>query len=132
VREVKPRIVLIDFGLQNHDSLRLAATIHREAPDTRVIVMGLFPLQEDIADFVSAGASGFVMKDASLDEFIDTIRRVAEGIDVLPTKLTGSLFSQIAQRAVQAGKSRVLEAVKLTQRERQVVDLISDGLATRR
>jgi DNA-binding NarL/FixJ family response regulator len=131
VREVKPRIVLIDFGLQNHDSLRLAATIHREAPDTRVIVMGLFPLQEDIADFVSAGASGFVMKDASLDEFIDTIRRVAEGIDVLPTKLTGSLFSQIAQRAVHDGRSRVLEAVKLTQRERQVVDLIGVGLSNK-
>ncbi|MEP6905133.1 MAG: response regulator transcription factor [Gemmatimonadales bacterium] len=127
VREAKPRVVLVDFGLQNHDSLRLTATIHREVPDTRVIVMGLFPLHEDIADFVSVGASGFVMKDASLDEFLDTIRRVAEGIDVLPTQLTGSLFSQIAQRAVQDGRSPVLEAVKLTQRERQVVDLIGEG-----
>ena len=60
VRDAKPRIVLVDFGLQNHDSLRLTATVHREVPQARVIVMGLLPLHEDIADFVRAGAAGFV------------------------------------------------------------------------
>ena len=131
VREAKPRIVLVDFGLENHDSLRLTATLHGEVPEAKVIVMGLLPLHEDVADFVSAGASGFVMKDASVDDFLRTIRLVAEGTDVLPTQLTGSLFTQIAQRAVMGGKSPVLEAVKLTQRERQVVDLIGDGLSNK-
>lgn len=51
------------------------------------------------------------MKDASFDEFLRTIRLVAEGKDVLPTQLTGSLFTQIAQRAVVSGNSPVLEAV---------------------
>src|SRR5688572_27109639 len=69
VRDAKPRIVLVDFGLQNHDSLRLTATLRGEVPEAKVIVMGLLPLHEDIADFVRAGASGFVMKDASLEEF---------------------------------------------------------------
>jgi DNA-binding NarL/FixJ family response regulator len=131
VREAKPRIVLVDFGLENHDSLRLTATLHEEVPEARVIVMGLLPLHEDVADFVRAGASGFVMKDASVDDFLRTIRLVAEGTDVLPTQLTGSLFTQIAQRAVMGGKSPVLEAVKLTQRERQVVDLIGEGLSNK-
>ena len=131
VRDAKPRIVLVDFGLENHDSLRLTATVHREIPEARVIVMGLMPLHEDIADFVRAGASGFVMKDASLDEFLRTIRSVADGEQVLPTQLTGSLFTQIAQRAVEGGNSPVLEAVKLTQRERQVVELIGDGLSNK-
>lgn len=131
VREAKPRVVLVDFGLQNHDSLRLTATIHREVPEVRVIVMGLLPLHEDIADFVRAGASGFVMKDATLDEFLRTIRIVAEGKKVLPDELTGSLFGQIAQRALEGGSSPVLEAVKLTQRERQVVELIGDGMSNK-
>lgn len=131
VRDAKPRVVLVDFGLENHDSLRLTATLHREVPEAKVIVMGLFPLHEDIADFVRAGASGFVMKDASLDEFLGTIRTVADGKDVLPTQLTGSLFTQIALRAVEGGNSPVLEAVKLTERERQVVDLISEGLSNK-
>ncbi|HSA54312.1 MAG TPA: response regulator transcription factor, partial [Gemmatimonadaceae bacterium] len=79
VREAVPRVVLVDFGLQNHDSLRLTATLHREVPAAKVIVMGLLPLHEDIADFVRAGASGFVMKEASLEEFLGTIRLVANG-----------------------------------------------------
>jgi DNA-binding NarL/FixJ family response regulator len=131
VREAKPRIVLVDFGLQNHDSLRLTATLRGEVPEAKVIVMGLLPLHEDVADFVRAGASGFVMKDASLDEFLGTIRAVAAGNDVLPTELTGSLFSQIAHRAIEGGKSPVLEAVRLTQRERQVVELIGEGLSNK-
>ena len=131
VRDAKPRVVLVDFGLQNHDSLRLTATVHREVPEARVIVMGLLPLHEDIADFVRAGASGFVMKDAAIEEFFETIRTVANGTDVLPTQLTGSLFRQIAERAVKGGKSPVLEAVRLTQRERQVVELIGEGLSNK-
>jgi DNA-binding NarL/FixJ family response regulator len=131
VREARPSVVLVDFGLQNHDSLRLTATLLREVPEARVIVMGLFPLHEDIADLVRAGASGFVMKDASLDEFLGTIRGVADGNRVLPTQLTGSLFTQIAERAVRDGKSLVLEAVKLTHRERQVVELIGEGLCNK-
>jgi len=131
VREAKPRIVLVDFALQNHDSLRLTATLHREVPEARVVVMGLFPLQEDIADFVTAGASGFVMKDASFAEFLHTIRLVADGHEVLPTQLTGSLFSQIAHRAVAGSNSPVLKAVQLTRRELQVVDLIGEGLSNK-
>jgi DNA-binding NarL/FixJ family response regulator len=131
VRDAKPRVVLVDFGLQNHDSLRLTATVRREVPEAKVIVMGLLPRHEDVADFVRAGASGFVMKDAPLEDFVETIRRVADGADVLPPQLTGSLFSQIAARAIEGGKSPVLEAVRLTQRERQVVDLIGEGMSNK-
>ena len=131
IREAKPTIVLVDFGLQTHDSLRLTATLHREVPEAKVIVMGLLPLHEDIADFVRAGASGFVMKEASLEEFLETIRLVANGKQVLPSELTESLFSQIAAHALTGGKSPVLEAVRLTQRERQVVDLIGEGLSNK-
>lgn len=131
IREAKPRRVLVDFGLENHDSLRLTATLHAEVPEARVIVMGLLPLHEDVADFVRAGASGFVMKDASFDDFVRTMRLVADGTDMLPTQLTGSLFTQIAQRAVVGGTSPVLEAVRLTQRERQVVELIGEGMSNK-
>jgi DNA-binding NarL/FixJ family response regulator len=131
VREAKPRVVLLDFGLEDHDSLRLTATVREEVPEARVIVMGLLPLQEDVAAFVRAGASGFIMKDASFDDFLRTIRTVADGADVLPPQLTGSLFGQIARQAVRGGTATVLEGVRLTERERQVIDLISEGLSNK-
>jgi two-component system, NarL family, nitrate/nitrite response regulator NarL len=130
-REAKPDVVLLDFGLADHDSLSLTATVHREVPQARVIVMGLLPLQEDVADYVRAGASGFIMKDASFEAFFSTIRAVASGAEVLPQALTNSLFTQIAQNAVGSGKARVLDAVSLTNRERQVIDLLGEGLSNK-
>lgn len=131
VREAKPNVVLLDFGLEDHDSLSLTATVHSEVPSARVIVMGLLPLQEDVADYVRAGASGFIMKDASFDDFFATIRAVAAGAEVLPSALTNSLFSQIARNAAGGGRARVLESVRLTNRERQVVDLLAEGLSNK-
>jgi len=131
VREAKPDVVLLDFGLEDHDSLSLTATVHSEVPAARVIIMGLLPLQEDIANYVRAGASGFIMKDASFEDFFATIRAVAGGAEVLPQALTNSLFSQIARNAVGESKARVLEAVRLTNRERQVIDLLAEGLSNK-
>jgi DNA-binding NarL/FixJ family response regulator len=130
-REAKPDVVLLDFGLADHDSLALTSTVHAEVPTARVIVMGLLPAQEDVADYVRAGASGFIMKDASFDEFVETIRSVAAGAEVLPQALTNTLFSQIARNAVGRSNSRVLEAVRLTTREREVIDLLGEGLSNK-
>ena len=131
VREAKPDIVLLDFGLEDHDSVNLTATVHQEVPAARVIVMGLLPIQEDVADFVRAGASGFIMKDASFDDFFATIRAVAGGGEVLPPALTNSLFAQIARNLPVESRDRTLDAVRLTNRERQVIDLLSEGLSNK-
>jgi DNA-binding NarL/FixJ family response regulator len=131
VREAKPDVVLLDFGLEDHDSLSLTATVHGEVPQARVIVMGLLPLQEDVADYVRAGASGFIMKDASFEDFFATIRTVAGGGEVLPKALTNSLFAQIARNAANGSKARVLEAVRLTTREQEVIALLGEGLSNK-
>ena len=131
VREAKPDVVLLDFGLEDHDSLSLTATVHGEVPQARVIVMGLLPVQEDVANFVRAGASGFIMKDASFQDFFATIRAVAGGAEVLPPALTNSLFSQIAMNAAGNNSPTLLEGVRLTSRERQVIDLLAEGLSNK-
>jgi DNA-binding NarL/FixJ family response regulator len=131
VRVVKPDVVLLDFGLEDHDSLSLTATVRGEVPTARVIIMGLLPVQEDVATYVRAGASGFIMKDASFEEFFATIRAVAGGAEVLPRALTNSLFSQIARNSGGGNKARVLEAVRLTSRERQIIDLLGEGLSNK-
>lgn len=131
VRESRPRVVLLDLGLQNHDSLHLTATVHDEVPEARVIIMGLLSAREDVADFIKSGASGFIMKEASFETFLQTIRQVAAGHEVLPAELTGSLFDQITRRAMRGGASRMLTPVRLTARERQVIDLIGKGMSNK-
>ena len=127
----KPHVLLLDVGLNDTDSMVVVATTRKEHPDVRIIVMDLVPATEDIADFVNAGVSAFVLKDATFDEFVDTIRAVARGEKVLPPSLTQSLFAQIAKVADERPVESILEDVRITPREREVIDLIGDGMSTK-
>ena len=131
LRKANPRVVLLDVGLQGRNSLRVAERVQSEMADTRVIVMDLLPAHEELAEFVNAGVAGFILKDATLDDFVGTIRTVADGQRVLPPRMTGTLFSQIAKIAVERRGAAALQAVRMTQREREVVALIAEGLSNK-
>ena len=127
LKDAKPRVVLLDIGLQDTNPLRVAERVRKEMADSEVIVMDLLPVHEEIAEFVNVGVAGFILKDATFDDFVETIRSVAKGVRVLPPRMTGTLFSQIARVAVQRGRSAALEAVHMTPREREVIALIAVG-----
>ena len=129
--ETKPDVVLLDVGLRDEDSLGVAAALIKRSLGTKVIIMDLIPMSDDIVQFVNAGVSGFVLKDATFDEFVATIRSVAAGGKVLPSGMTESLFSQIAKAADAQGHEQVLEDVRMTRREREVIDLIGQGLSNK-
>ena len=131
LKRAKPRVVLLDVGLQERNSLQLAAAVAKEMAETRVIVMDLLPVHEEIADFVNAGVAGFILKDATFEDFVGTIRSVADGGRVLPAPMTGTLFSQIAKVAHRRGKEAALEAVRMTQREGEVIGLIAAGMSNK-
>lgn len=132
LRDLKPNIVLLDLGLPNQNSLQLVKLIKKDFPNIKVIAMDLIPLQEDVLVFVKAGVSGFLLKDATVGDFLKTIRSVAAGSKVLPQHLTGSLFSQIVDTAVnESNSSKIISAVKMTNRERQVIYLVADGLTNK-
>jgi DNA-binding NarL/FixJ family response regulator len=117
--------------LRDDDSLGVAAALAKQAPQTKIIVMDLLPINDDIVQFVNAGVSGFVLKDATFDEFVATIRTVAAGGKVLPPRMTESLFSQIVTVAGARSREQVLEDVRMTRREREVVELIGEGLSNK-
>ena len=131
VRETKPHVVLVDAALGNHDSHRLVESVKKEAPQSKVIVMDLLPAQEDVIAFIKAGANGFIVKDATNEDFVRTIRSVAEGADVVPPALTGTLLSHIVDQAVTRSTAAVLEAVQMTKREREITTLIAEGMSNK-
>jgi DNA-binding NarL/FixJ family response regulator len=93
--------------------------------------MGLIPSQQDIVEFVEAGAAGFVLKDATIEDVLETIRSVARGIRVLPPLLTGSLFTHIVDQALRKGKGKLTEAARMTKREREIIVLIAEGMSNK-
>lgn len=133
IREFKPNVLLLDLGLKYQSNLELVKMIKSDFLGTKVIGMDLAPTEADILMYVQAGVSGFVLKDAATSDFLKTIRAVARGKKVLPSIMTGSLFSQIVEDAVTSlvPPSRVIEAVRMTKRERQVILLVADGLSNK-
>lgn len=126
-----PDVVLLDLGLQKQNSLRLMDLIKRQMPDTKVIAMDILPEETDIVEFIRAGGAGLILKSASIDDFINTIRKVVQGEKVLPPILTTSLFSQIIESAIDSAKLDTQESIRLTPREREIIDLISEGLSNK-
>jgi DNA-binding NarL/FixJ family response regulator len=131
VPQTRPRVVLVDAGLGDHDSYQLVEDILQVAPEARVIVMDLFPVSEDVIEFIRRGASGFVMKDATVDDLVQAIRSVARGTEVLPPALTDRLLSHIAQLPAGRSEAGMRRAVRMTAREREIIDLIADGLSNK-
>ena len=131
LHETKPHVVLVDATLGNHDSRRVVESVRKTAPDARVIVMDLLPAQEDVIAFIKAGAKGFIVKDATVDDFVRTIRSVAAGADVVPPALTRTLLSHIVDQAVAHSAAAVLDAVQMTKREQEITSLIAEGLSNK-
>ena len=131
VHELNPHILLIDLSLRNQDGLRIVRSARKEMPAVKAIGMGLVPTQSDIVEFVEAGASGFIMKDATRASFLGTIRSVAKGAKVIPPPVTDSLFAHVIDYAFKEGKGNPTGAVRMTKREREIMALIADGLSNK-
>jgi two-component system nitrate/nitrite response regulator NarL len=126
-----PDVILLDLGLENTNSLGLLTAMREEVPSAHIIAMDIFPEQLDIVEFVKAGGSGFILKNASSNDYIDTIRAVVAGSKVLPPALTNSLFTQIIESVIKTGNGIPENSIQLTNREREVVALISEGLSNK-
>ena len=129
--QTKPAVILMDVGLKNLKESSVVESIKKQMPDVKVIGMGFVPTQLDIVEFVEAGASGFILKDATVKEFLGTIRSVAQGAKILPPSLAGSLFSFVAELAIKERKGKIADAVRMTKREREIIVLIADALSNK-
>jgi len=126
-----PDVVLLDIGLEKTNSVQLMFTLQSKLPAARIIAMDILPEQNDIVEIVRAGAAGFIVKSASVQEYVEAIRTVARGESVLPAVLTTSLFTQIVEAALENDERSLESAIQLTEREKEVVDHIAEGLSNK-
>lgn len=129
--QTKPQVILLDVGMKGFKESSVVDLVRKNMPEAKVIGMGFIPSQSDIVEFVEAGASGFILKDATVKEFLGTIRSVAQGVKVLPPLLTDSLFSHVINQALKKRKGKLINAVRMTKREREIIILIADGLSNK-
>lgn len=127
----KPHVILLNFGLHSQDSLQLMKEITRKDPGAKILVMDLSPTRKDIIQCLEAGATGFILKDATPQEFVTTIHAVGRGEVVIPGLSRDLLLPQIVEHAVGRGKIDPENSVQFTKFELQLLELINEGLNDR-
>jgi DNA-binding NarL/FixJ family response regulator len=129
VRTQRPDVVLMDIRMPNLDGIeatrRLAAAAH--AP--RVLILTTFDLDQYVYEALRAGASGFLLKDASAEELLQAVRVVAAGEALLSPSITRRLIADYARRPPPNERPAALD--ELTPRELEVLRLIARGLSNR-
>ncbi len=130
VKRLRPDVVLMDVRMPEMNGLDAAREILSAAmmPPVRVLMLTTFDVDEYVYEALSAGASGFLLKDAPADDLIRAVRVVAAGDALLAPSVTRRLIADIVQHR-SASRPWGRELATLTPREREVLELIAQGLS---
>ena len=130
VRRTRPDVVLMDIRMPQMDGIEATRRILAEGPDgTRVIILTTYDLDHYVYAALTAGASGFLLKDVSPEHLVAAVRLVQSGDALLAPAITRRLIERFAQREEDrpAGLHRDLSG--LTPRELEVLRLLATGLS---
>ena len=125
IKQLLPEVALIDIGMPDKDGLDVTRTLHKELPNVKVIILGMPDLTDEIMACIEAGATGYILKEASFEYLVESIRSVNRGESFCSPRMAASLFSRIAELA---GERIPESSVKLTPREVEIVNKIAEGL----
>jgi DNA-binding NarL/FixJ family response regulator len=129
VRTHRPDVVLMDIRMPRVDGLAATGRITADPAlaNTRVIILTTFELDEYVFEAIRLGASGFLVKDTEPVDLLAGIRAVAAGDALLSPSVTRRLIEEFATKSRPARHNPALDG--LTEREREVVALVGEGLS---
>jgi DNA-binding NarL/FixJ family response regulator len=127
-RHRRPDVVLMDVRMPELDGIAATAELLKAAPETKVIILTTFETDEYILGALRAGASGFLLKRSSPEQLIAAIRTVGEGEALLSPSVTRRVIDRVATHPVLSRETDPRLA-ELTPREREVLELIAQGLS---
>ena len=131
VRALHPDVVLMDIRMPGTDGLTATRLIAAEPAleGTRVVVLTTLDLDEYVFEAIRAGASGFLVKDTEPTELLRAVRAVAGGDALLSPRVTRRLIGEFASRSRPGAGQAAERLAALTEREREVVALVGEGLS---
>ncbi|MFC4005282.1 response regulator [Prauserella oleivorans] len=128
-RTVRPDVVLMDLNLGETSGVDATRTITGELSGTRVLVLSASGEHTDVLEAVKAGASGYLVKSASVQELVDAVRRTADGDPVFTAGLAGMVLGEYRRMA--EAPQGAEPPPRLTERETEVLRLVAKGLTAR-
>ncbi|MFO1400058.1 MAG: response regulator transcription factor [Steroidobacteraceae bacterium] len=124
VRQLRPRVVILDVALPDIDGIQVATRIHSELPEVAIVMLSMHASADFMIRALEAGALGYVLKESASEEIIDAVNAAASGQRFLSAKAAAILAEGLATRR-DAPTPR-----NLSRREREILRLVADGLTS--
>ena len=127
-RELSPDIIIMDIGMPGLNGIEATRQITKQSPRVRIIALSMHSAKKFIMEMFKAGASGYLLKDCEYDELASAVRSVASGKDYISPSISGILI----ETCTTDNPKRKKDAFStLTNREREVLQLLTEGKTTK-
>ncbi|HEY7537226.1 MAG TPA: response regulator transcription factor [Gaiellaceae bacterium] len=126
IREVAPEVVVMDLNMPGISGVEATRQIAMIAPLTRVLVLTISDLDGDVMDAIMAGACGYLLKDASINELMAGIRAAAAGESLVSPVIASKMLQRLRATSTSSHEAQAIRS-ELSDREIQVLKLIANG-----
>jgi DNA-binding NarL/FixJ family response regulator len=130
-QELMPDVILMDVRMPRRSGIEATQQIKDVLPHVKILMLTISDEEADLYDAIKAGASGYLLKEISIDEVADAIRSVWAGQSRISPSMASKLLTEFAAISKRADESQRLPAPRLTDREMEVLKLVAQGLNNR-
>jgi len=129
--EHMPDLVLMDVRMPAHGGIDATKRIKDAAPHIKILMLTISDEEEDLYDAIKAGASGYLLKEISIEEVAGAIRAVRAGQSLISPSMASKLLTEFASMARKDEEKQQMPAPRLTDREMEVLTLVAQGMNNR-
>jgi len=130
-QELMPDVVLMDVRMPKRTGIEATQEIKDLLPHAKILMLTISDEEADLYDAIKAGASGYLLKEISIEEVADAIRSVWAGQSRISPSMASKLLNEFAAISKRGDERRQVPAPKLTDREMEVLQLVAEGLNNR-
>jgi len=129
--ELMPDIVLMDVRMPGGGGIEACQSIKEAAPHLKILMLTISDEEDDLYEAIKAGASGYLLKEISIEEVADAIRSVQAGQSLISPSMASKLLNEFASMAKKEEEKVSAPRPRLTEREMEVLTLVAQGLNNR-
>lgn len=126
--ELQPDVVVMDIRMPGGDGVEATTVVQQRLPQVKVLIVTVSEKDDDLFAAIKAGAKGYLLKSASLQELINSIRLVARGEAIISPSMAVRLLGEFQQTTKDRADKEVSE---LSPREREVLQLVAQGASNK-
>ncbi|MGV3760641.1 MAG: response regulator [Actinomycetota bacterium] len=129
--ELAPDVVLMDVRMPRVSGIEATSTIAERVPTTKILMLTVSDEEDDLYDAIKAGASGYLLKEISIEEVASAIRAVVSGQSLISPSMASKLLTEFSNLSKRADERQSVPTPRLTDRELEVLKLVAQGLTNR-